>query len=859
MRKIHGLNCVRILVFSCLLLGLCMSATAATKTETPAARACLDDVLKQCELQYKSWDRPTIYLHIDPNKVKHREGFCIIVSGPSISITGGGEAGLIYGILEMKRIFNAHTIMPRRLEVRDQPDFELRGSVLFLMKEASYDYKLTPAEFPWFYDRELLTKYFDYLEENRFNTLFLWTGNLFPSIVEMPEYPDATDLSREELLRNQAQFKWFTDQCAQRNINVLLHFYQIHITKALAKSRNIPVHYRKPNKFVTKFMRYSLDRFLGEFKNVGLYVCPGEALRSQYQPDWIRDVIFAAAKASGHNPVIVVRDWTLDAKLFKKVCKDEYDNLYTELKHNVEMIVSPVPDPNHADWKGVVRKHIVNVHEVADVKPFRWGSPDFIHEMVGEWKRAGLDGAEVYGMISWRWPYSLDKLEPGQTTFWPKGDKLLTFERDWLWLEAIGRYLWKVNRDPRAERKHWETRLQERFGSPNAARMIRYWYQSTGPILPGLQNLTSVVNMNYHPTAVGKEQTVDAILAARTALGEGEAKAGNAGSRGYPSRPVDSYFFKRYKERFKQPTISSRISMPVSVYATRQAKGESCEEHMTPDKITQLFVELAEESSEFANRAVGVATDGTDELKRFATDSQALILISKAWQHKVLAAMNKALYLETGEKCYADVLLKHMDDSVTVYEELVEITNRTYVNASDMLMRLNWKQTGLNSFRSDRDMQKAFISQALEIAEIKKRPGFYWIEAEEMEGNWKLGTNYSGYFGKGFRVSDGPNQQGTTLTSKVAIKTTGRYAVWAHGLIGPGQSNRQFAVSIKKETFPPTHKQEGPKGGKFVWQKAGEIDLTAGETSITIKDAGSGYECPDVILLTNDLKWKPSE
>ncbi|MBE7559302.1 hypothetical protein HS125_10265 [bacterium] len=40
----------------------------------------------------------------------------------------------------------------------------------------------------------------------------------------------------------------------------------------------------------------------------------------------------------------------------------------------------------------MAKRHIVNVHEVSDVKPFRWGSPAFIHEMVGNWKAIGLDG-----------------------------------------------------------------------------------------------------------------------------------------------------------------------------------------------------------------------------------------------------------------------------------------------------------------------------------------------------------------------------------------------------------------------------------------------------------------------------------
>jgi hypothetical protein len=737
-------------------------------------------------------------------------------------------------------------------EPGEQPDFELRGTVLFLMKDASYDYRLTPEEFPWFYDRELLTRYFDTLHANRFNTLFLWTGHLFPSIVELPEYPDAGDLSREELLANQAQFRWFTDECAKRNIDVLLHFYQIHVTKAFAASRDIPVANREPSDLLRKYVRYSLDRFLAEFKNVGLYVCPGEALQSQYQPEWIRDVIFAAAEASGHHPRIVVRDWSLDAERFRQVCGKAYDNLYTELKHNVEMIVSPVPDAHHAFWKGVARRHIVNLHEIADIKPFRWGSPLFIQEMVKEWKNAGIDGAEVYGMVSWRWPYALDKLDENQAGLWPPGRKLLTFERDWIWLEAVGRYLWKADRDPEVERAYWNGRLAERFGTPKAGDLLRQWYDTTGPVLPGLQNLTSVMNMNYHPTAVGMEQYVDEILAARTAGEASKSAKGLWGSRGYPSRPVDTFFFERYKKRFDQPGLTNRISMPVSVFADRTAGNEPVEGFMTPDRVSLLLVELAREGAFLARKAVEAATRNRDEVERFVSDSEALHLIAQAWRCKVMAAFHKRLWQKTGGDAQADLFLEQLERSVQVYEKLVELTDRTYVNPTDMLMRINW-HAGLEHFRRDLHSQ----TQRCKALLLKTRPGVLWMETEEMDGNWELQSSYSGYFGKGFRVSNGPEQRGTLLTRRIQVTEAGRYAVWAHGLIGPGDCHREFAVSVNDEWLPPTHGEEGPQGGAFVWRRAGEVELSPGSATLAVKDAGPGYECPDVIVLTRDLAWDP--
>ena len=405
-----------------------------------------------------------IHVRIEP-AIGSREGFRLEAQRGEIVLTGGGAAGVFYGAQELKRLTESASTCPEGvgLKVEQKPDFEIRGTAYFLMKEGHYDWALTPEEFPHFYDRNLLTKYFDYLAENRFNTIFIWTGHLFPSIVELPRFPDATDLTKEQLERNQEQFRWFTSQCAQRNIRVLVHFYNIHIGKALAKSRGIRHAYEEPNAFVEDYIRTTLERFLTEFDSVGLYVCPGEALKTESAPAWIRDVVLAAAKASGNRPPIVIRAWCMDEPLFKKVCATQYDPIYIEGKHNIEKIVSPFPDPRHEDWKMITGKSIVNLHEVADTKPLRWGSPIFIREMVNEWKKAGLMGAEVYGTTSWRWPYALDRLQPDQTAYWPEGPKLLSFERDWIWLEAFGRYLWKAERDGASEEAYWTARLTRKI------------------------------------------------------------------------------------------------------------------------------------------------------------------------------------------------------------------------------------------------------------------------------------------------------------------------------------------------------------------------------------------------------------
>jgi len=99
-----------------------------------------------------------------------------------------------------------------------------------------YDATLSPELYPWFYDKEFMIRTLDAFTAERLNTIFLWAGHLFPYIVEMPDYPEASsDVSPEHVKANQEQFRWFINECEKRNIRVLLHFYNIHVSPPFAK------------------------------------------------------------------------------------------------------------------------------------------------------------------------------------------------------------------------------------------------------------------------------------------------------------------------------------------------------------------------------------------------------------------------------------------------------------------------------------------------------------------------------------------------------------------------------------------------------------------------------------------------
>lgn len=671
-------------------------AVRADEKPLPLRRA--DDLLRAAGTAAVSY-------RIDP-ALGHPEAFHLERAGGRVTVVAGGPGGALYGVREA---LAAHSVVG----AEGRPDFELRGAVLMMLSMSwAYQSDLSPEVYPWFFDRAFLTRYLDYLESARLNTLILWSGHLFPHILELPEYPDASQFSRAEIHRNQEQFRWLTTEAARRNITVLTHFYNIHISEHLAKklgrkpeSEGDISRYAVPDDFVRGYYRTILARYFAEFPNVGLYICPGESLALGEQTAWFRDVIFRAAKESGKNPKLVLRDWTLDAG-FKAALPSLYPNLYSELKHNDETISSPVPDVRHETWKGVLRGHIVNLHDPADATPYRVGSPRLIGEMIRHWKDAGFfTGAWFYAPQTWSWPDTLDVVPAGQKP-------LVNFERDELWHLLEGRYLWSAHREPAGEQAWAADWLGRKHGNAEAGRLLAQWYDLTGPILPGLGNLTAIRYGNFFPVATAWVQaTIDDILTYRTRLDDPrpEGPTGLTNQR-YYSQPVDAYTRELYVARHGGVPLKDPRSLPVAQLAVELAAGRDGAGYLRPDHLLDLYLDMAKQSRDLARAAAARGGRDPAELQRFVQDSECLVLTVEYYRLKVGAALEKKLFQLTGQKSRLKTMAALMDESVDKYAELVRTARGSYRAATAMFHARTWEDALEKRVKWDRDLQKLWIS-----------------------------------------------------------------------------------------------------------------------------------------------------
>src|SRR5678815_2309063 len=107
--------------------------------------------------------------------------------------------------------------------------------------------------------------------------------------------------------------------------------------------------------------------------------------------------------------------------------RDRYKNLYTEAKFNGEALTYPRPRGTWAQLHQTLAHlgsvQIENVHIMANLEPFRYGSVDFIQQsVIGMHEVMGGNGLHLYPQASyWDWPYSADSV---------RGKRLLQIERD---------------------------------------------------------------------------------------------------------------------------------------------------------------------------------------------------------------------------------------------------------------------------------------------------------------------------------------------------------------------------------------------------------------------------------------------
>ncbi len=625
------------------------------------------------------------------------EAYQILPTGKTgTRITASGAKGIIYGVVE----YADHVGHQGQLDVgaiSEEPQMVMRGTCIGLQKtvylpgHTVYEYPYTPANFPWFYDKEQWLRYLDMMVECKYNSLYLWNGHPFASLVRLEDYPFAVEVDDETFRKNEEMFTFLTQEAGRRGIWVIQMFYNIILSKPFAdhyglktQDRNRPI-----TPLIADYTRKSIAAFIEKYPNVGLLVCLGEAMATiEDDVKWMTKTIIPGILDGLHTtsplpsggvrsglPPIVLRSHDTDGPRVLAEALKLYPNIYTMSKYTGESLTTYEPGgpwgETHRELAAAAPVHIDNVHILANLEPWRWSSPAFIQKAVGAMHNVhNSRGLHLYPQASyWDWPYTADRIvgdsvvgnaskrcsQAEDCDVWKR--RLLQIDRDWMWYKAWGRYAWNDQRGD--DHTYWTQELAQHYGlDATAARHLLRAYDEAGEIAPKLLRRFGITEGNRQTLLLGMKM---AQLVNPFKFNVYPGFYESCGPMG--EKLIDYVEFEHFD-------IPHNGELPLDI-------AQQCVEHgnQAVRAFSAVLQSVATQSQQ---------TEELAELHRIGNDMRCYQLFAQSFQQKVLAAYHVLRYKWTKDIGNLDTAVPLLEKSVDLWRELANLTDSTYLYANSM-------------------------------------------------------------------------------------------------------------------------------------------------------------------------------
>lgn len=592
-----------------------------------------------------------------------KEGFSIASANKNTLIAGADASGALYGCLEMAERIRQTGTLPANLRISDQPEMVLRGACVGIQKttylpgRTVYEYPYTPEEFPWFYDKALWIQYLDMLAANRLNSLYLWNGHPFASLVRLKDYPYAVEVDSATFLKNEEMYRFLTEEADRRGIWVIQMFYNIILSKPFAEKNGLATQDRKRpiTPLIADYTRKSIAAFVAKYPNVGLLVTLGEAMEGdETDVKWFTETIIPGVKDGLRElgqttmPPIVLRGHDTNPQLVMQAARPLYPSLYTMNKYNGEALTTYTPRgpwaAMHRDMSRLAAAHIDNVHILANLEPFRYGATAFIQKSVQAMHTVhGANGLHIYPESSyWDWPYTADKASV----------RLQQTDRDWLWYQAWARYAWNCHRNRADEDKYWSSKLDTAFGTAGAGNHILEAYEQSGEIAPKLLRRFGITNGNRQTLTLGMLM----------------------------SQLINPSKWRVWPELYSSDGPEGET---LTGYAAKEWRKEA-HTGETPLQAIQEVTQHGDLAVAAIERATGNIKQQQAEFARIKNDMYCYQALARYYAAKVQAALQVLRYQYSHDTRDLEKALPWLEQSVSHFRKLAQLTQDTYLYANSM-------------------------------------------------------------------------------------------------------------------------------------------------------------------------------
>ncbi len=479
-----------------------------------------------------------------------REAYQIRVRNKVIYVNAGGEAGLMYAFLTLAEII--------RLEGYDKITYR-DGNPFLEKRGVKFNWPFEPYGEGDAFDKNRETvlsvdfwrDYIDFLAENRYNLLTLWSMNPFEMMFRVPKYPDATPYSDIELERFRQVFDFIFTHARARGIQTYFITWNLRISPAMARGLGLPeqaasMHDNKMRQALRQHEPLIRDYFREAIKTLvrtyptlsGLGTSNSEELvgNAEQTEEWVAYTYLKAIQELGVPLPFIHRTNMSNGRVAQELFLADYpgnDKLISWKYSNAHMYSHPHPqfETLMGAWEemDVTKTKVIFTVRNDDFQTLRGADPDFVAEYIRGMQRDYVVGF-YWGADGYVWARDFQHHEHVHM------DWKYDFERHFLQFATLGR----LGYDPDLGRGFFLRLCAEKYGESCAepvltglecgARTIEaltrlhwvnYDYQWNPEGLINSFGFQSVRNFLYTPSmpgsgTVGLLDTAKRILAGRS-------------------------------------------------------------------------------------------------------------------------------------------------------------------------------------------------------------------------------------------------------------------------------------------------------------------------------------------------------
>ena len=170
-----------------------------------------------------------VRLEIDPQADLPADGFAFGRSRGSLHLTAADERGAMYSLLELVELITAGRRIEQIEPARHEPTLKLRGFKFNIPLEPLFGGPRVQANTHTFWSLEFWRTFIDALARHRFNMLGLWSRNPFPWMFPLARWPQAHQMSDQQLEERRQFWNGLFDHCLARGVDPYIIAADAHL------------------------------------------------------------------------------------------------------------------------------------------------------------------------------------------------------------------------------------------------------------------------------------------------------------------------------------------------------------------------------------------------------------------------------------------------------------------------------------------------------------------------------------------------------------------------------------------------------------------------------------------------------